>query len=271
MPPPPPAPPRPPRRWSAPVKATDPSFFDRLAGQQAPRYLWIGCADSRVPANQILGLAPGEVFVQRNVGNLAVHRDMNCMACLEYAVDALKVEHVVVCGHYGCGAVKGALELPASTGGNVGHWISDIRATRDRHAAALKALPAADRWSALCELNVVHQLFNVATSPVVQAAWARGQPLSVHALIYSLKDGLLQELVEPVTCAADLDTAAERAEAAAARAKGGGGGVATAASLGSVLGAEFGTHRWFEAGGKEAAAPKACARVTADASAQAAK
>ena len=209
----------------------------------------------RVPANQILGLPPGAVFVQRNVGNLAVHRDMNCMACLEYAVDALKVEHVVVCGHYGCGAVKGALELPASTGGNVGHWISDIRATRDRHARTLKALPSTERWPALCELNVVHQVFNVATSPVVQAAWARGQPLSVHGLIYSLADGLLRELVDPVTCPGDLDAAADAAAKMTPRASVDGDGAATAArmtaSLGDVLGREFGTHRWFESGGKD--------------------
>jgi carbonic anhydrase len=205
-----------------------------------------------VPANQILGLPPGAVFVQRNVGNLAVHRDMNCMACLEYAVDALKVEHVVVCGHYGCGAVRGALELPASTGGNVGHWISDIRATRDRHAATLKALPPAERWPALCELNVVHQVFNVATSPVVQAAWARGQPLSVHGLIYSLADGLLQELVPPVTCPGDLDAAADAAAAAPRTSIDGGATAArVTASLGDVLGREFGTHRWFESGGKK--------------------
>ena len=205
-----------------------------------------------MPANQILGLPPGAVFVQRNVGNLAVHRDMNCMACLEYAVDALKVEHVVVCGHYGCGAVKGALELPASTGGNVGHWISDIRATRDRHAPTLKALPAAERWPALCELNVVHQLFNVATSPVVQAAWARGQPVSVHALIYSLADGLLKELVDPVTCPADLDAAADAAAAPRpprGSLDGATNGARVTASLVDVLGREFGTHRWFESGG----------------------
>lgn len=162
-----------------------------------------------------------------------------------------------MCGHYGCGAVKGALELPASTGGNVGHWISDIRATRDRHAPTLRALPAAERWPALCELNVVHQVFNVATSPVVQAAWARGQPLSVHGLIYSLADGLLKELVDPVTSPADLDAAADAA-AAGARPRGSIDGAAdgarVTASLGDVLGREFGTHRWFECGGKEGTA-----------------
>ena len=139
---------------------------------------------------------------------------MNCMACLEYAVDALKVEHVVVCGHYGCGAVRGALELPSSTGGNVGHWISDIRATRDRNGAHLMNLPggAQARWDRLCELNVAHQVFNVCTSPVVQAAWERGQKLSVHGAIYSLSDGLLHELTPPMSSAADLDEAARAAE-----------------------------------------------------------
>lgn len=139
---------------------------------------------------------------------------MNCMACLEYAVDALKVEHVVVCGHYGCGAVRGALELPSSTGGNVGHWISDIRATRDRNGAHLMNLPggAQARWDRLCELNVAHQVFNVCTSPVVQAAWERGQELSIHGAIYSLSDGLLHELTPPMSSAADLDAAARAAE-----------------------------------------------------------
>ena len=139
---------------------------------------------------------------------------MNCMACLEYAVDALMVEHVVVCGHYGCGAVRGALELPSSTGGNVGHWISDIRATRDRNGAHLMGLQggAQARWDRLCELNVAHQVFNVCTSPVVQAAWERGQKLSVHGAIYSLSDGLLRELTPPMACAEDLDEAARAAE-----------------------------------------------------------
>ena len=242
--------------WAADRVATDPTFFASLADNQAPRFLWIGCSDSRVPANQILGLAPGSLFVQRNVGNLAVHRDMNCMACLEYAVDTLQVEHVIVCGHRGCGAVKAALDAPASFGGNVGHWISDIRATRDRHAADLKPLPPAERWAALCELNVVHQVFNVATSPAIQAAWARGQRVAVHALIYSLTDGLLRELVDAVTCPGDLDAAADAAAASVAAGARSPPGERAAGVVcpRTALGTEFGTHRWFEEAGTQGVA-----------------
>ncbi len=224
--------------WAAATAAADPAFFPSLASGQTPQYLWIGCADSRVPANEILGLAPGDVFVQRNVGNLAIPRDMNAMACLEYAVDVLAVRHVIVCGHYGCGAVKAALTLPSTTGGFVSHWVSDIRATRDRHAAALRRLPGGPdaRWQRLVELNVVHQVFNVVVAPIVQAAWARGQPLAVHGLVYSLTDGLLQEVTHPIACAEDVDAAAADAEAAA-----------RAGDVGhALLGEAFSTHRWFQ-------------------------
>jgi carbonic anhydrase len=218
------------------MRATRPDYFERLVATQAPEYLWIGCADSRVPANEILGLAPGEVFVQRNVGNLAVPRDMNAMACLEYAVDVLKVKHVIVCGHYGCGAVKGALELPAAAGGFVAHWISDIRATRDRHAAALRGLPSQTaRWDRLCELNVVHQVFNVTLAPIIQAAWARGQGVAVHGLVYSLADGLLKEVCSPIACGADMEAAAAQAEAAAVAGD----------ESDAMLGEAFSTHQWF--------------------------
>lgn len=235
------------------MRATRPDYFERLVATQTPEFFWIGCADSRVPANEILGLAPGEVFVQRNVGNLAVPRDMNAMACLEYAVDVLKVKHVIVCGHYGCGAVKGALELPAATGGFVAHWVSDIRATRDRHAAALRSIASpADRWNRLCELNVVHQVFNVTLAPIVQAAWARGQHLAVHGLVYSLSDGLLKEVCSPIACPADMDAAAAHAEAAACA-----GDISDA-----LLGEAFSTHRWFESAceKKEKAADEPCCK-----------
>jgi carbonic anhydrase len=220
------------------MRATRPDYFERLANGQTPEYLWIGCADSRVPANEILGLAPGDVFVQRNVGNLAIPRDMNAMACLEYAVDVLKVKHVIVCGHYGCGAVKAALTMPATTGGFVSHWVSDIRATRDRHAAALRRLPGGPdaRWQRLVELNVVHQVFNVVVAPIVQAAWARGQALAVHGLVYALADGLLQEVTHPITCVVDVDAAAADAAAAAE----------TGDVTHALLGEAFSTHRWFQ-------------------------
>lgn len=188
------------RKWSAAVRAAEPDYFTKLAEQQAPEFLWIGCADSRVPANQILGLAPGEVFVQRNVGNLATHKDMNAMACLEFAVDVLKVKHIIICGHLNCGAVKGALTLPANTKGLVNLWISDIRDTRNRYQESLTALSTLqERWDRLCELNVVRQLYNVCTSPTVQAAWDRGQPITVHAFVYSLADGLLKQVADPVS------------------------------------------------------------------------
>jgi carbonic anhydrase len=188
------------RKWSAAVRAAEPEYFSKLAEQQAPEFLWIGCADSRVPANQILGLAPGEVFVQRNVGNLATHKDMNAMACLEFAVDVLKVKHIIICGHLNCGAVKGALTLPANTKGLVNLWISDIRDTRNKYQDSLMSLNTMqERWDRLCELNVVRQLYNICTSPTVQAAWDRNQPITVHAFVYSLADGLLKEVAPPVS------------------------------------------------------------------------
>jgi len=188
------------KTWAAEQVAKDPTYFSRLQAQQAPEYLWIGCADSRVPANQVVGLAPGEVFVQRNVGNQAMHTDMNVMACLEYAVTALKVKVIICCGHYGCGAVKGALSLPSKTQGLVNCWISDIRECRNQHHAELKALPTQEeRTDRLCELNVIRQTFHVCTSPVVQKAWDEGQDLVVFGAIYSLKDGIMKKLVGPLT------------------------------------------------------------------------
>lgn len=168
--------------------------------------MWIGCSDSRVPANELLGMGPGEVFVQRNVGNLATHKDMNVMSCLEYAVSALKVKHVIVCGHYGCGAVRAALSLPNKTPGLVNLWIQDIRDVRDKNVEVLRAQPTMKaREAKLVQLNVMRQVFNVCTSPTVQQAWDAGQPLAIHGLVYSLEDGLLKELTEPITCLDDLE------------------------------------------------------------------
>lgn len=157
-------------------------------------------------ANELLGMGPGTVFVQRNVGNLATHKDMNVMSCMEYAVLTLKVKHVIVCGHYGCGAVKAALELPCKSAGLVNLWIQDIRDERDRHVDELHSLPSQeDKVNRLVELNVMRQVFNVCTSPVIQQAWDAGQPLAVHGLVYDLKDGILRELTKPITCIEDID------------------------------------------------------------------
>ncbi|EFJ47914.1 hypothetical protein VOLCADRAFT_120938 [Volvox carteri f. nagariensis] len=188
------------RAWSAARIAEDPQYFNRLCTQQAPEYLWIGCSDSRVPANAILGLEPGEVFVQRNVGNQATHTDLNCMSCLEYAVKELKVRNIILCGHYGCGAVKAALKMPSKTHNLVNCWISDIRECRNQHRAELMALPNLEaQTDRLCELNVLRQTFNVCTGPVVQSAWDKGQSLHIYGVVYSLKDGLIKKLVGPIS------------------------------------------------------------------------
>jgi len=181
------------RDWAAGMRAADPTFFSSLANQQSPEFLWIGCSDSRVPANQITGLAPGEVFVHRNVANLVVHTDLNCLSVLEFAIDLLKVRHVIVCGHYGCSGVHAAL-----TGQKVGladNWLRHVQDVRENHAAELDALadPVA-RARRLCELNVVEQVRHVCESTAVQDAWARAQPLEVHGWIYGLEDGLLRDM-----------------------------------------------------------------------------
>lgn len=157
-------------------------------------------------ANELLGMGPGDVFVQRNVGNLCAHQDMNAMSCLEYGITALKVKHVIVCGHYNCGAVKAALELPCKTPGLVNLWIQDIRDVRDNNVDTLMAMSQGmDRVNKLVELNVMRQVFNVCTSPVVQQAWDQGQELAIHGLVYSLEDGLLKELTSPITCLDDFE------------------------------------------------------------------
>ncbi|KAF6266235.1 carbonic anhydrase [Scenedesmus sp. NREL 46B-D3] len=180
------------------MREADPEFFNRLVNQQRPEYLWIGCSDSRVPANQILGMAPGEIFVQRNVGNQAMHTDLNLMACLEYAVKSLKVKTIILCGHYNCGAVKAALQLPHTTPGLVNCWISDIRECRNQAEAELRGLQPEQQLARLCELNVLRQVFHVATSPVVAGAWAEGQEVHVYGAIYDLADGHLRKLAGPI-------------------------------------------------------------------------
>ncbi|HEX4568533.1 MAG TPA: carbonate dehydratase, partial [Vicinamibacterales bacterium] len=181
------------RKWSDGIRSRDPGFFDRLARQQAPKYLWIGCSDSRVPANEIVGLSPGELFVHRNVANVVVHSDLNCLSVLQYAVDNLKVEHVIVCGHYGCGGVEAAWKRAAF--GLIDNWLRHVQDVAERHAAlfprSLTHVQAADR---LAELNVIEQVVNVSRSTIVIDAWRRGQSVTVHGVIYSLRDGLLRDL-----------------------------------------------------------------------------
>lgn len=181
------------QEWADRVCREDPGFFQRLSRQQAPKYLWIGCSDSRVPANQILGLDPGEVFVHRNVANLVVHTDLNCLSTIQFAVDVLKVEHVLVVGHYGCGGVHASL-----TGVRVGladNWLRHVSDVAQKHAALLESVEIESmRHARLCELNVIEQVVNACQSTVVQDAWARGQALSLHGWIYGLHDGVVRQL-----------------------------------------------------------------------------
>jgi len=180
------------RRWSAARRAADPEFFSRLAAQQAPAYLWIGCSDSRVPANEIIGLAPGEVFVHRNVANLVLHSDMNCLSVLQYAVEVLEVRDIMVCGHYGCGGVTASVESVSR--GLISNWLRPIRELAEQKAEELNQLDAEARMARLCELNVIKQVSNVANTTVVQDAWQRGQEVSIHGLCYGVSDGLLRDL-----------------------------------------------------------------------------
>ena len=191
------------REWAAKMTADDPEFFNRLSQQQSPKYLWIGCSDSRVPANEIVGLLPGELFVHRNVANVVVHTDLNCLSVIQYAVEVLKVEHIIVCGHYGCGGVKAA--LLNSKHGLIDNWLRHVQDVRHEHDELLAAMPNdEERFTRLCELNVIEQVLNVSRTTIVQGAWERGQELSVHGLIYGLEDGLLRELDICITCQDEL-------------------------------------------------------------------
>lgn len=181
------------RAWAANKVRADPGFFDRLAHQQNPAYLWIGCADSRVPANEIVGLDPGELFVHRNVANLVHPADMNCLAVLQYAIEFLKVKHVIVTGHYGCGGVRAAMQ-PEQLG-LIDHWLRPIRDTHEKNRAELLAIvDEYKRLNALCEMNVREQVFNLAKTTIVQNAWHRGQELSLHGWVYGLSNGLVRDL-----------------------------------------------------------------------------
>lgn len=181
------------RDWALSVKTSDPLFFEKLSAQQSPEYLWIGCSDSRVPANQIIGLMPGEVFVHRNVANMVVHTDLNCLTVLQYAIDVLKVKHVMVVGHYGCGG--GAAAYENADNGLIDNWLRNIKDVQHKHQAQLDAIDdEALRLELLCELNVASQVSNVCHTTIVQKAWQRGQSLAIHGWVYSLADGLLKDL-----------------------------------------------------------------------------
>ena len=181
------------RTWAESIATDDPDFFPNLSCQQSPSYLWIGCSDSRVPANQIVGLLPGELFVHRNVANIVVHTDLNCLSTIQFAVDVLNVKHIIVCGHYGCSGVKAALR--GERLGLVDNWLRHVQDVRLKHESQLATLRDEDRrWDILCELNVVEQVINVCLTTIVQDAWERGQELVVHGWIYKVQDGLLRDL-----------------------------------------------------------------------------
>jgi carbonic anhydrase len=181
------------RAWSDGIRQRDPEFFAKLSRQQSPEYLWIGCSDSRVPANQIIGLLPGEVFVHRNIANVVVHTDLNCLSVIQFAVDVLKIRHVIVCGHYGCAGVRAALR--GERQGLVDNWLRHVQDVREKHAPLLAGLDSdVERTDRLCELNVLEQALNVCQTSIVRDAWQRGQELAVHGWIYALHDGLLRDL-----------------------------------------------------------------------------
>lgn len=194
------------RRWASQQTQSDPDFFDRLSQQQSPEYLWIGCSDSRVPANEIVGLLPGELFVHRNVANLVVKNDLNCLSVIQFAVDALKVKHIIVCGHYGCGGVKAVLDNTKI--GLVDKWLDNLKPVKESFQRNLFEIKDdASRFNRLCELNVVEQVFNVCNTDIIQNAWRREQQLSVHGWIYDIKDGLLQDLDVCISNSDNLDKA----------------------------------------------------------------
>ena len=205
------------RMWAAQMKAERPGFFTGLESQQSPKYMWIGCSDSRVPANQITGLAPGEVFVHRNVGNVVVPTDLNCLSTIQYAVDQLHVNDLMVVGHYGCGGVQAALNDVRV--GLADNWLRHIKDVRDRHRELIDAAPLHSQQDVLCELNVIEQVMNVAHTTVVQDAWLRKQPLTLHGWVYGLKDGLLIDLKMTVSCSEDLRVAYMKAIKAVAQSK----------------------------------------------------
>jgi len=206
------------RLWSQQITADDPKFFEKLSKQQSPSYLWIGCADSRVPANEIVGLLPGELFVHRNVANVVVHSDLNCLSVVQYAVEVLKVKHIIVCGHYGCGGVQAAVR--GQKLGLIDNWLRHVQDVVHKYPKEINSCGTeAERVNRACELNVIEQVLNVAQTTIVQAAWDRGQKLMVHGWVYGLQDGLLKDLKATVSDPTKLGDAQARALAGLAELK----------------------------------------------------
>ncbi len=192
------------RAWARERVRLDPTFFTRLEKQQAPEFLWIGCADSRVPANEIVDLDPGELFVHRNVANVVVHTDLNCLSVLQFAVDVLKVKHVIVCGHYGCGGVRAAMERESH--GLIDNWLRHVQDVQRDHQKELRAIPQGNaRVDRLCELNVIEQVRNIGRTTIVQDAWRRGHPVQLHGWVYGLKDGIVTDLGVTVSAITDIE------------------------------------------------------------------
>jgi carbonic anhydrase len=191
------------REWAAGISARDPDFFLKLSRQQSPEYLWIGCSDSRVPANEIVNLLPGELFVHRNIANVVVHTDLNCLSVMQFAVDVLKVKHLIVCGHYGCSGVRAALRCDRI--GLADNWLRHVQDVSDKHRACVHAVTGESaRTNLLCELNVIEQVNNVCQTTIVRDAWERGQPLTVHSWIYGIKDGIMRNLGMSVSALHDF-------------------------------------------------------------------
>ena len=189
--------------WAENIKSRDPEFFPRLSRQQAPDYLWIGCSDSRVPANEIVGLQPGELFVHRNVANLVIHTDLNCLSVVQYAVEVLKVHHIIVCGHYGCGGVKAALE--GRKFGLIDNWLRNVQDVMRKHDTLLFGIEdEGERFKNLCELNVIEQVCDLSETTIVESAWEKEQELTIHGWIYEISDGLLRDLKLTVSNRADV-------------------------------------------------------------------
>ncbi len=190
------------QKWAADIKSADPDFFSNLSKQQTPDYLWIGCADSRVPANQIVDLPPGEVFVHRNIANMVVHTDLNCLSVLQYSVDMLEVKHIIVCGHYGCGGIKASLDNHEH--GLIDNWLRHIKDVIRFHKDLIKDLNHQEKVDLLCELNIIEQVKNVCNTTIVQNAWKSGQDITVHGWIYNIENGILHDVIDCISSATQL-------------------------------------------------------------------